>query len=386
MGSYARHQERLRVARERMAIRKKVDLGKEVLTGKLRQKRLYNFTDEPAVEERIDQILSILVRKELQLTAAEKSLRRSQDSVSILAFFRALSAVRDLEKEARGKLITELKDVSSRLKNLLATEDEKRAQIEFFVERLNSSNKRIEELKTLLVKSSASNEIQKEMALDLCAIKAVEQGYTQIELDDVKAAFRQEMDEHKETRRVLKETTEHLNEKTSKYEALQQHYIEQVALDNAEEYAAFMYYGLATAEAKRLEEDLLDSLKRYERARLTIDRVEMEAAEEIFQRFGGQWQAGPEQGTVEGKQPKKQPEVQQEGEKQERKEQIEERQGGKVQEREERWRHKVSRKEGEREEGGGEEEEVDGDGPTTGRRRRAPVTIHPQSHRRTRPR
>ena len=160
MGSYARHQERLRVARERMAIRKKVDLGKEVLTGKLRQKRLYNFTDEPAVEERIDQILSILVRKELQLTAAEKSLRRSQDSVSILAFFRALSAVRDLEKEARGKLITELKDVSSRLKNLLATEDEKRAQIEFFVERLNSSNKRIEELKTLLVKSSASNEIQ----------------------------------------------------------------------------------------------------------------------------------------------------------------------------------------------------------------------------------
>jgi hypothetical protein len=300
MGSYARHQERLRVARERMAIRKKVDLGKEVLTGKLRQKRLYNFTDEPAVEERIDQILSILVRKELQLTAAEKSLRRSQDSVSILAFFRALSAVRDLEKEARGKLITELKDVSSRLKNLLATEDEKRAQIEFFVERLNSSNKRIEELKTLLVKSSASNEIQKEMALDLCAIKAVEQGYTQIELDDVKAAFRQEMDEHKETRRVLKETTEHLNEKTSKYEALQQHYIEQVALDNAEEYAAFMYYGLATAEAKRLEEDLLDSLKRYERARLTIDRVEMEAAEEFSNGLEGNGKRGRSRGRSRG--------------------------------------------------------------------------------------
>ena len=53
MGSYARHQERLRVARERMAIRKKVDLGKEVLTGKLRQKRLYNFTDEPAVEPEV---------------------------------------------------------------------------------------------------------------------------------------------------------------------------------------------------------------------------------------------------------------------------------------------------------------------------------------------
>ena len=55
MGSYARHQERLRVARERMAIRKKVDLGKEVLTGKLRQKRLYNFTDEPAAEVKADE-------------------------------------------------------------------------------------------------------------------------------------------------------------------------------------------------------------------------------------------------------------------------------------------------------------------------------------------
>ena len=138
------------------------------------------------------------------------------------------------------------------------------------------------------------------MALDLCAIKAVEQGYTQIELDDVKAAFRQEMDEHKETRRVLKETTEHLNEKTSKYEALQQHYIEQVALDNAEEYAAFMYYGLATAEAKRLEEDLLDSLKRYERARLTIDRVEMEAAEEFSNGLEGNGKRGRSRGRSRG--------------------------------------------------------------------------------------
>ena len=108
------------------------------------------------------------------------------------------------------------------------------------------------------------------------------------------------MDEHKETRRVLKETTEHLNEKTSKYEALQQHYIEQVALDNAEEYAAFMYYGLATAEAKRLEEDLLDSLKRYERARLTIDRVEMEAAEEFSNGLEGNGKRGRSRGRSRG--------------------------------------------------------------------------------------
>ena len=93
MGSFQRHQERLARMREQMKVRKTVDIGKEVLTGKLRQKRLYDFMDEPAIEEKIDNILSLLVRKEKQLMAAETQLRRVQDSVSILTFFRALKNV-----------------------------------------------------------------------------------------------------------------------------------------------------------------------------------------------------------------------------------------------------------------------------------------------------
>ena len=52
----AKYQERLRRAREQMQRRKAIDIGKEVLTGKLNQTRLYSFMDEPAMEDRIDQI------------------------------------------------------------------------------------------------------------------------------------------------------------------------------------------------------------------------------------------------------------------------------------------------------------------------------------------
>ena len=90
-----------------------MDIGKEVMTGKLNQQRLYSFMDEPAIEDRIDQILSLTVREELKLKAAQEQLKRNQDSISVLAFFRSLDAVRALEKEARNKLVTEMKDVST---------------------------------------------------------------------------------------------------------------------------------------------------------------------------------------------------------------------------------------------------------------------------------
>ena len=138
MGSYAKYQERMRRAREQMKRRKTVNIGKEVMTGmyiynttkylfyyipniisltqhiwiilslftgKLNQTRLYSFMDEPAIEDRIDQILSLTVREEMKLKAAQEQLKKNQDSISVLAFFWSLDAVRALEREARGKLI-----------------------------------------------------------------------------------------------------------------------------------------------------------------------------------------------------------------------------------------------------------------------------------------
>ena len=134
--------------------------------------------DEPAIEDRIDQILSLTVREEMKLKAAQEQLKKNQDSISVLAFFRSLDAVRALEREARGKLIKEMKDVSGRLKTVLSEGDAKRAQLSFFVDRLGAANQRIEELKSMLVDSSAFNEVTSSYALDLCAIKAVEQGAT----------------------------------------------------------------------------------------------------------------------------------------------------------------------------------------------------------------
>ena len=79
--------------------------------------------DEPAIEDRIDQILSLTVREEMKLKAAQEQLKKNQDSISVLAFFRSLDAVRALEREARGKLIKEMKDVSGRLKTVLSEGD-----------------------------------------------------------------------------------------------------------------------------------------------------------------------------------------------------------------------------------------------------------------------
>ena len=48
--------------------------------------------DEPAMEDRIDQILSLTVREEMKLKAAQEQLKKNQDSISVLAFFRSLDA------------------------------------------------------------------------------------------------------------------------------------------------------------------------------------------------------------------------------------------------------------------------------------------------------
>jgi len=280
MGSFQRHQERLARMREQMKVRKTVDIGKEVLTGKLRQKRLYDFMDEPAIEEKIDNILSLLVRKEKQLMAAETQLRRVQDSVSILTFFRALSAVRDLEKAARGKLITEMKDVSKRLKAYLVEGDEKRQQINFFVQRLDAANKRIEELKTKYAENAAHNEVTAGVALDLCALEAVQQGYTQRELDDIKREYRREIGEHIETKRVLADTAEALATLRGKFAALMDHHVTVAATNEGEASSYLTVLAITSSEAQRVTALYKDLTRRYERNRQLFDSQQMTQEDE----------------------------------------------------------------------------------------------------------
>ena len=93
-----------------------------------------------------------------------------------------------------------------------------------FVSRLEAANKRIEELKNTLIESRAFNEVTSAYALDLCAIKAVEQGHTQNELTETQNQFRLEMQDHANTRRILKETQESLDVMTTKFEELKKLY------------------------------------------------------------------------------------------------------------------------------------------------------------------
>ena len=71
MGSYAKYQERLAAARENMQRRKNINLGHEVMLVPLKQEVLYCFQDAPTTEEKLDNILSKLVRKERAMAAAE---------------------------------------------------------------------------------------------------------------------------------------------------------------------------------------------------------------------------------------------------------------------------------------------------------------------------
>jgi hypothetical protein len=144
MGSYAKFQLRLAAARENMQRRQNIDLGREVMLVPLKQEVLYTFQDAPSTEDKLDNILSMLVRKERAMAAAEIDLRKHQDSVSVLKFFRTLGRVRELEKGARDDLINELRLVGEQLEEARSVAKDKKEQATFFMDRLHNAEQRLE--------------------------------------------------------------------------------------------------------------------------------------------------------------------------------------------------------------------------------------------------
>lgn len=144
MGSYAKFQLRLAAARENMQRRQNIDLGREVMLVPLKQEILYTFQDAPSTEDKLDNILSLLVRKERAMAAAEIDLRKHQDSVSVLKFFRTLGRVRELEKGARDDLINELRLVGEQLEEARRVAKDKKEQATFFMDRLHNAEQRLE--------------------------------------------------------------------------------------------------------------------------------------------------------------------------------------------------------------------------------------------------
>ena len=144
MGSYAKFQLRLAAARENMQRRQNIDLGREVMLVPLKQEVLYTFQDAPSTEDKLDNILSLLVRKERAMAAAEIDLRKHQDSVSVLKFFRTLGRVRELEKGARDDLINELRLVGEQLEEARSVAKDKKEQATFFMDRLHNAEQRLE--------------------------------------------------------------------------------------------------------------------------------------------------------------------------------------------------------------------------------------------------
>ena len=144
MGSYAKFQLRLAAARENMQRRQNIDLGREVMLVPLKQEILYTFQDAPSTEDKLDNILSLLVRKERPRAAPEIDLRKHQDSVSVLKFFRTLGRVRELEKGARDDLINELRLVGEQLEEARRVAKDKKEQATFFMDRLHNAEQRLE--------------------------------------------------------------------------------------------------------------------------------------------------------------------------------------------------------------------------------------------------
>jgi hypothetical protein len=110
----------------------------------LKQEILYTFQDAPSTEDKLDNILSMLVRKERAMAAAEIDLRKHQDSVSVLKFFRTLGRVRELEKGARDDLINELRLVGEQLEEARSVAKDKKEQATFFMDRLHNAEQRLE--------------------------------------------------------------------------------------------------------------------------------------------------------------------------------------------------------------------------------------------------
>ena len=135
---------RLAAARENMQRRQNIDLGREVMLVPLKQEILYTFQDAPSTKDKLDNILSMLVRKERAMAAAEIDLRKHQDSVSVLKFFRTLGRVRELEKGARDDLINELRLVGEQLEEARSVAKDKKEQATFFMDRLHNAEQRLE--------------------------------------------------------------------------------------------------------------------------------------------------------------------------------------------------------------------------------------------------
>jgi hypothetical protein len=279
MGSYAKYQERLARARETMQRRKNIDLGREVMLVPLKQELLYTFQDAPSTEDRLDNILSLLVRKERAMAAAEADLRDHQDSVSVLTFFRSLARVRELERQARDNLIADLRLVGEQLEEARRVAADKKLQATFFMLRLHGAEQRLDELKYRSASSAAENEAICDWSMGLCALGAVEEGFMRKCLDATTAAMLKEKEAHADTRAQLKDAHEKVRILDGKLTQMFELYSTDQARMEAEVEGLVGLVGIANAEAHDRGVQLGLARQRLARARLTLERAEMQEAD-----------------------------------------------------------------------------------------------------------
>ena len=279
MGSYAKYQERLARARETMQRRKNIDLGREVMLVPLKQELLYTFQDAPSTEDRLDTILSLLVRKERAMAAAEADLRNHQDSVSVLNFFRSLARVRELERNARDNLIADLRLVGEQLEEARRVAKDKKEQATFFMLRLHGAEQRLDELKYRSASSAAENEAICDWSMGLCALGAVEEGFMRKCLDATTAAMLREKEAHATTQRHLNDANERICILESKLEQMFEMYATDQARMEAEVEKLVGLVGVANAESHDMGVQLGLVRQRYARAKLTLERAEMAEAD-----------------------------------------------------------------------------------------------------------
>ena len=287
MGSYAKYQERLAAARENMQRRKNINLGHEVMLVPLKQEVLYCFQDAPTTEEKLDNILSKLVRKERAMAAAEVDLRKHQDSVSVLNFFRSLGRVRELEKAAREDMIAELRLVGEQLEEARRVAADKKEQATFFMERLHNAEQRLDELKYRSASTAAESEMICDWSLDLCAMGAVEEGFMRRCLDATTEAMLQEKDAHAKTKVELVESIEKERILNGKMEHLSEYFVTETG--RLEEEVAFLIgavgHGNSLAATYGVELGLYR--ERFEGHRLTLDRCWMMEEDELSKGWFG---------------------------------------------------------------------------------------------------
>ena len=275
MGSYAKYQERLAKARENMQRRKNINLGREVMLVPLKQEILYTFQDAPTTEEKLDNLLSLLVRKERAMAAAEIDLRKHQDSVSVLTFFRALGRVRELEKGARDNMIEELRLVGEQLEEARRVAGDKKTQATFFMNRLHNAEQRLDELKYRSASTAAESEAICDWSLDLCAMGAVEEGFCRRSLDATADALFKERDKHEATRKELEAAREEVRIFKGKVEHLSEYFVKETSRLEEEVEILIGSIGQGKSLATAYGIELALYRERYEHLRLVVDRAWM---------------------------------------------------------------------------------------------------------------